>query len=106
MSEEPIVNEQVSENMPEVETAETETANGETAEEIEDPTLEEQLEAARAEAEDYKDRWMRSQAEFANARKRMEQELHVMRRRGLEPGDATARWLGAVHDEAMARESR
>jgi molecular chaperone GrpE len=38
------------------------------------PTLEEQLAAAQAEAEDYKDRWMRSQAEFANARKRMEKQ--------------------------------
>lgn len=38
------------------------------------PTLEEQLAAAQAEAEDYKDRWLRSQAEFANARKRMEKQ--------------------------------
>lgn len=78
MSEEAIVNEQVSENKPEVETPETEATNGETAveevEETKEPTLEEQLEAARAEAEDYKDRWMRSQAEFANARKRMEKQ--------------------------------
>lgn len=38
------------------------------------PTMEEQLAAAQAEAEDYKDRWLRSQAEFANARRRMEKE--------------------------------
>ncbi|GIK58554.1 MAG: nucleotide exchange factor GrpE [Chloroflexi bacterium] len=38
------------------------------------PTLEEQLATAQAEAADYKDRWLRSQAEFANARKRMEKE--------------------------------
>jgi molecular chaperone GrpE len=38
------------------------------------PTTEELLAAAQAEAEDYKDRWMRSQAEFANARKRMEKQ--------------------------------
>ncbi|MCL4263264.1 MAG: nucleotide exchange factor GrpE [Anaerolineae bacterium] len=38
------------------------------------PTLEEQLAAAQAEAADYKDRWLRGQAEFANARKRMEKE--------------------------------
>lgn len=75
MNEEPMVNEQVNENVPEVETAETEATNSETAaEKVEKPTLEEQLEAARAEAEDYKDRWMRSQAEFANARKRMEKQ--------------------------------
>lgn len=40
----------------------------------EPPTVEEQLEAAKLEAEDYKDRWLRSQAEFANARKRMERQ--------------------------------
>lgn len=40
----------------------------------EPPTVEEQLEAAKLEAEDYKDRWLRSQAEFANARKRMEKQ--------------------------------
>lgn len=38
------------------------------------PSLAEQLASAQAEAEDYKDRWLRSQAEFANARKRMEKE--------------------------------
>jgi molecular chaperone GrpE len=37
-------------------------------------TLEEQLTAVQAEADDYKDRWLRSQAEFANARKRMERQ--------------------------------
>jgi molecular chaperone GrpE len=37
-------------------------------------TIEEQLAKALAEAEDYKDRWMRGQAEFANARKRMEKQ--------------------------------
>ncbi|MBK8899976.1 MAG: nucleotide exchange factor GrpE [Anaerolineaceae bacterium] len=61
---------------PEVEThnqegeaeAQTETAVAEA------PTLEQQLAAAQAEAEDYKDRWLRSQAEFANARKRMDKQ--------------------------------
>ena len=40
----------------------------------EPPTMEQLLAAAQVEAEDYKDRWMRSQAEFANARKRMEKQ--------------------------------
>lgn len=52
--------------------------NAEAAAQEEDaatePTLEEQLEAAQAEVADYKDRWLRSQAEFANARKRMDRE--------------------------------
>ena len=53
-----------------------EVSNGQAAEaeSTAPPTLEEQLAAALAEAEDYKDRWMRSQAEFANARKRMEKQ--------------------------------
>lgn len=42
-------------------------------------TLEEQLAAVQAEAEDYKDRWLRSQAEFANARKRMDKQRIVLR---------------------------
>lgn len=41
---------------------------------LEELTIEDQLANALAEAEDYKDRWMRSQAEFANARKRMERQ--------------------------------
>ncbi len=38
------------------------------------PTLEEQLAAAQAEAAQNLDGWMRTQAEFANARKRMEKQ--------------------------------
>lgn len=49
---------------------ENETGAAESAE----PSLEEQLAAAQAEAEDYKDRWLRGQADFANARKRMDKE--------------------------------
>ena len=45
-----------------------------SAEIAESLTPEAQLAAAQAEAEDYKDRWLRSQAEFANARKRMEKQ--------------------------------
>jgi molecular chaperone GrpE len=44
------------------------------AEVAESLTPEAQVAAAQAEAEDYKDRWLRSQAEFANARKRMEKQ--------------------------------
>lgn len=78
MSEEKIA-EEIQDNVPEPEVA----ANGqETVEAVEfpesesaePPTVEEQLAAVQAEAEDYKDRWLRSQAEFANARKRMEKQ--------------------------------
>jgi molecular chaperone GrpE len=50
---------------------------GQPAEEVvptQPVTLEEQLTAVQAEADDYKDRWLRSQAEFDNARKRMEKQ--------------------------------
>lgn len=50
------------------------TVEAPEAELAEPPTIEEQLAAALAEAEDYKDRWLRSQAEFANARKRMDKQ--------------------------------
>ena len=75
MSEDKIA-EEIQEDVAELETV----ANGEdAAEKLETaenatPTLEEQLAASQAEAEDYKDRWMRGQAEFANARKRMEKQ--------------------------------
>ena len=42
------------------------------------PTTEE-LEAARAEAADYRDKWLRSQAEFQNFRRRQERELADLR---------------------------
>lgn len=54
-------------------TEEAETAD-EAAEAAEPPSLEEQLEAARAEAVKNLEGWMRAQAEFANARKRLEKE--------------------------------
>lgn len=40
----------------------------------EEPTLEQQLEEARAAAADFEDRWKRSQADFANAKKRMDKQ--------------------------------
>jgi molecular chaperone GrpE len=39
----------------------------------------EELEAARAEAAEFRDRWLRSQAEFQNIRKRQERELADLR---------------------------
>ncbi len=73
------INEAASEASSEViaESAEAKTA-AEVAEEVtetEEPlSLEQQLEAARAEAQQNLDGWMRTQAEFANARKRMEKQ--------------------------------
>ncbi|MCA9916783.1 MAG: nucleotide exchange factor GrpE [Anaerolineales bacterium] len=70
MSEEKIA-EEIQEDVTGAEAA----VNGQEAPEASaPPTIEEQLAAVQAEAEDYKDRWLRSQAEFANARKRMEKQ--------------------------------
>ncbi len=70
--------EETSEDLPAEEAAAEQETIEETAESedeaAEEPSLEEQLAQAQAEAADYKDRWMRSQAEFANARKRMEKQ--------------------------------
>lgn len=69
MSEETIT-EETQKDVNELEVVE----NGEEATSSDPPTLEEQLAAAQAEAADFKDRWLRGQAEFANARKRMEKQ--------------------------------
>ncbi len=61
------------EEEPIIELAEEETAVAD-AEETEPLSLEEQLNAAQAEAAKNLDGWMRAQAEFANARKRMEKQ--------------------------------
>jgi molecular chaperone GrpE len=71
--------EEIQDAVPEPETTansqETvETVEAPETESAEPPTVEEQLAAAQAEVEDYKDRWLRTQAEFANARKRMEKQ--------------------------------
>ncbi len=68
MTEETLNNEQV--NLPEDATA---VASEEISEATE-PTLEEQLEAARAESLRHLDSLMRAQAELANARKRFEKQ--------------------------------
>ena len=62
------------EKAAEAEPAASEETAGTGEETAGEPSLAEQLAQAQAEAADYKDRWMRSQAEFANARKRMEKE--------------------------------
>ncbi len=78
MSDKQLESEAVEEQLPaqvveETEIVETEPGE-EPAAEAEVLSIEDQLANALAEAEDYKDRWMRSQAEFANARKRMERQ--------------------------------
>jgi molecular chaperone GrpE len=60
------------ENRVEVDTADD--AVDQAADEEEPLSLEEQLEAARTEAAQNLDGWMRAQAEFANARKRMDKQ--------------------------------
>ncbi len=73
MSEETIT-EETQEAIVEPEVMENGEQPAEEVVPVEPPTLEEQLTAVQAEADDYKDRWLRGQAEFANARKRMEKQ--------------------------------
>jgi molecular chaperone GrpE len=68
-----------------------------------EPTLEEQLEAARAEAAKNLDGWMRTQAEFSNARKRMEKQRLEIQQRAT--GDMAARLLPVVDDFDRAMEN-
>lgn len=57
-----------------VESADVEAEAPAVQGEVEELSLEAQLEAARAEASKNLDGWMRAQAEFSNARKRMEKQ--------------------------------
>lgn len=67
MTEERTVDENIEENVNEAQ----EQSSAEQSEEL---TVEQLLEQAKVEADDYKDRWMRAQADFANAKKRMEKQ--------------------------------
>lgn len=83
-------------------------ADGEDATAVADaptvePTLEEQLEAARAEAAKNLDGWMRVQAEFANARKRMDKQRLEIQQRAT--ADTAAKLLPVVDDFERAIET-
>lgn len=67
------------------------------------PSLEEQLEAAKAEAAKNLDGWMRVQAEFANARKRMDKQRQETQQRAT--GDMAAKLLPVVDDFQRAMET-
>ncbi|MBP6473356.1 MAG: nucleotide exchange factor GrpE [Chloroflexi bacterium] len=67
------------------------------------PSLEEQLEAAKAEAVKNLDGWMRVQAEFANARKRMDKQRQETQQRAT--GDMAAKLLPVVDDFQRAMET-
>ncbi len=66
-------------------------------------SLEEQLAAAQAEAAKNLDGWMRAQAEFANARKRMDKQRIEIQQRAT--GDQAARLLPVVDDFERALEN-
>lgn len=101
MSEEGL-REQVEEEV--VEAAETEVLDGsdEAAPEVL-PSLEEQLEEARAEAAKNLDGWMRAQAEFANARKRFEKQRNEAYVNAT--ADVVTRLLPVLDDFERALES-
>lgn len=91
MSDETILKEEETVELTAEPVVET-VASEETAVEEEpvELTVEDQLAAAQAEAADLRDRWMRTQAEFANARKRMEKQ------RTLTYQNATADLAGKI----------
>ncbi|MCA9872064.1 MAG: nucleotide exchange factor GrpE [Ardenticatenaceae bacterium] len=70
---------------------------------VTEPTLEEQLEAAKAEAAKNLDGWMRVQAEFANARKRMDKQRVEIHQRAT--ADMAAKLLPVVDDFERAIET-
>lgn len=73
-----------------------ETAEANAADESAALSLEDQLAAAQAEATDFQDRWLRSQAEFANARKRMEKQRVQSYQNAT--GDLAAKLLPIIDD--------
>ncbi len=81
---------------------EEQTDGAETAVAAE-PTLEEQLAAAQAEAAQNLDGWMRVQAEFANARKRMDKQRLEIQQRAT--ADMAAKLLPVVDDFERALET-
>jgi molecular chaperone GrpE len=74
-----------------------------SVEESIEPTCEEQLAAAQAEAAKNLDGWMRAQAEFANARKRMEKQRIDIRARATT--DMVNRLLPVIDDFDRAFEN-
>ena len=110
MNDETILEEQVKPDEQDSQDSDIETAGvvetnveTETEEPASPPSLEEQLESVQAEAVDYKDRWMRGQAEFSNARKRMDkQRIQTYQNATVE---LAAKILPAIDDFERAMEN-
>ncbi len=66
-------------------------------------TIEERLAAAQAETQEFKDKWMRSAAEFTNAKRRMEKERIEIYGNAL--ADVMAKLLPALDDYERALSS-
>ena len=70
----------------------------------ESEALKRQLEEARAQASEFKDSWMRSQAEFQNFRKRVERDNETMR--STMKGDIIKKVLPVLDDLERALQNR
>jgi len=66
--------------------------------------LQKQLEEARAQVSEFKDNWLRSQAEFQNYRKRMERDNEMMK--FMMKGDILKKVLPALDDLERAMQNR
>ena len=71
---------------------------------VEDEALKKQLEEAEAKASEYKDSWIRSQAEFQNYRKRIERDNDLVK--AAMKGDIVKKLLPVLDDLERALQNR
>jgi len=91
-------------NETKVEAVETPESTEQLAADAEREALEKQLEEAQSKASEYKDGWMRSQAEFQNYRKRIERDNEMMY--ATMKGDIIKKVLPVLDDLERALQNR
>ena len=91
-------------NETKVEAVETPESSEQLSADVEREALEKQLEEAKTKAFEYKDGWMRSQAEFQNYRKRIERDNEMMY--ASMKGDIIKKVLPVLDDLERALQNR
>ena len=92
---------EIDESQPPVDEVAVEDVEGEVDEII---TLQEELSAARIQADEYLDGWQRARADFANYKKRVERERSLAYQNAS--ADIITRYLDVVDDMARALDNR
>ena len=92
---------EMDESQPPVDEVAVEAVEGEVDEII---TLQEELSAARIQADEYLDGWQRARADFANYKKRVERERSLAYQNAS--ADIITRYLDVVDDMARALDNR